>query len=138
MEKLLDEVLIKTFEQVSFWEPERLKSFDESDLPKNPKICKISCLSPIKIDFIFISSYDTAQQLSDDINQNLFGAGEESIDDCIKEVMNILGGDFCINQFPEDDFELTIPEMLKSHNYKVESLTKYECDEGDFFFQIIR
>jgi hypothetical protein len=127
-------IIEATFESMAFWEPELIKKFPKEELPDKPVICNVCCDKPDKIEFNFICSHETAQQLSDDINQNLFGSSEESIEDCLKEIMNVIGGDYCVQTFPESDFSLTIPKMLTKIEQNGEML-KFECDEGSFYIQ---
>jgi hypothetical protein len=130
-----EEIVVNTFENTAFWEAEFDEDFNDiSELPENPFICSIDITSPYKAKLTFIASHDVVEILSNDINQNLFDDEEESIEDCVKEIMNIIGGDFGVHIFPEDDFELSIPEIEPVLNLEKSSQTlKFECDEGNFY-----
>ena len=128
-------IVPNVFESVAFWD---LDCSEESTykLPETPKICQVICSHPSHFKLTFVSEYSVAQCLSDDINQNLFGGGEESVNDCLKEMMNIIGGDYCIQRFPQEDFTLSLPEIVQEFSTENSTYYTFTSDEGSFYFFI--
>ena len=106
----LNNAIVKTFEEMAFID---VMPLENSDF-KYHQIAYLTFTSPIQGSIILFLPKDCKKTIVENIHgTNWEDLHTDQIDDCLLELLNVVGGNFLNNLFGDDEqYNITFPQML--------------------------